>query len=109
MKKIALVYTLVSSHAEARDLAKDIIQKRYAGCVNIFPCQSIYEWDHQIQETDEWALLIKTSSAKSKIIFSYLTEKHPYQIPCILCSDQVSALEPFAHWIDQKARDEREK
>ncbi len=102
MEKIALVYTLVGSKEEATNLAKGLIQNHQAACVNIFPCQSVYEWEGEIQESNEWSLLIKTSSEHCQALCDYLSKNHPYQIPAILCHDQIQSSSPFANWVNQQ-------
>ncbi len=102
MGKIALIYTLVGSKEEATNLAKGLIQNHQAACVNIFPCQSIYEWEGKIQESNEWFLLIKTSSEQCQTLCDYLSKNHPYQIPVILCHDQIQSSSPFANWVNQQ-------
>ena len=104
MKKIAVVYTLVSSKEEAANLAKILIQRRQAACVNIFPCQSVYEWEGGIQESNEWALLIKTRSDQCQSLCDYLSQNHPYQTPAILCHDQLQSSALFTDWVDKQMK-----
>jgi periplasmic divalent cation tolerance protein len=99
LEKIAVIYTLVGSKEEALSLSKELIENHSAACINIFECQSVYEWEGKIQNSPEWALIIKTASEKCQTVRDILIQKHPYQIPAILFNDQISALKPFTDWV----------
>ena len=41
-------------------IAAALVESRLAACVNLFPVQSVYTWQGQLQQDDEWQLVIKT-------------------------------------------------
>src|SRR3546814_12241351 len=56
------VYIVFASDEEARCIGREMIERRYADCVNILgPCHSIYRWQGNIEESTEVADNFKTS------------------------------------------------
>nr|XP_024657503.1 protein CutA homolog [Maylandia zebra] len=66
----------------ARDLARGIVEKKLAACVNIVPAiKSIYEWQGKIEEDNEVLLVnIKTRSSKVPALAEYVRSNHPYEV-----------------------------
>jgi periplasmic divalent cation tolerance protein len=44
----------------ASEIARELVSKRFAACVNIFPISSIYRWNEKIEEDNEIAMFVKT-------------------------------------------------
>ncbi len=97
--KIAVLYTLVSTKEEARRLAKQIVTEHWAACVNIFACDSVYRWEGELQETCEYALLIKTTQEQRASLVQWISQHHPYKTPAVLYDSDVSCSGDFANWI----------
>ena len=91
----AFIIAIFGGYTGFSRLMEAKIQNHQAACVNIFPCQSVYEWEGEIQESNEWSLLIKTSSEHCQALCDYLSKNHPYQIPAILCHDQIQSSRPL--------------
>jgi periplasmic divalent cation tolerance protein len=57
-----LVLTTASSIDEARKIARALVEHLLAACVNIVPqVGSIYRWEGEVEEAEEWLLIIKTT------------------------------------------------
>ena len=58
-----LVLVTCASSAEAKRIARAVVQQRLAACVNILPgaVSSIYHWKGKVETARERLLLIKTS------------------------------------------------
>ena len=60
MKKIAVLIT-AGSKKEAGAIARELVKKKLAACVNIIPSvNSIYTWKGRIEESRECLLIAKT-------------------------------------------------
>ncbi len=59
MTEFIQVFTTVDSKKKAKDIAKTLLAKRLASCVQVFPINSIYWWRGKIEQAKEWFCLIK--------------------------------------------------
>jgi periplasmic divalent cation tolerance protein len=80
-----LVLTTAGSKEEARKIARTLVERRLAACVNVVPqIESVYRWQGNIEEAEEWLLLIKTTSAAFERVRDAIKELHSYELPeCI--------------------------
>jgi periplasmic divalent cation tolerance protein len=96
-----LVLTTASSKEEARRLAKELVERRLAACVNIVPnINSIYRWKEKVEESQEFLLLMKTTESAIPKLRDAIQELHSYEVPeCIvlLIEDGSAA---YLKWID---------
>lgn len=80
-----MVYSTVENMAEARAIARALIERRLAACVNILPgARSVYRWEGKIEETQECALLIKTDRTRLDDLLKAARSLHPYDVPALL-------------------------
>jgi periplasmic divalent cation tolerance protein len=100
-----IVLSTAGSEEEARKIARHLVDHQLAACVNIIPqVQSIYRWQGKVEESREWLLLIKTTTAKFTQVREAIDELHSYDLPeCIALSiDDGSAA--YLDWIEQSIR-----
>ncbi len=102
MTTLALIYTVLPTKEAATNLANHIIKTRQGACVNIFPCQSFYEWSGEIHDAPEYGMIIKTTSEQCSLLTAYIAKNHPYQTPAILYTSSISAWPPFGEWINSQ-------
>ena len=95
-----VVVTTVGTEDEANRLARELVARRHAGCVNIVPvARSVYRWQGKVCEDSEYLLIIKSVTDEYPAIEVAIQELHSYELPEIL-SFQVSDGEPgFLNWI----------
>tara|TARA_A100001037_G_C15153091_1_gene641002 strand:- start:1598 stop:1918 length:321 start_codon:yes stop_codon:yes gene_type:complete len=85
----------------SQDIAHKIIENHLAACVNIVECNSVYEWENEIQNEKEAILIIKTSEQKFEDLVLEIKNWIPYEIPCIERFDE--------DWIDGKFKEWRDE
>jgi periplasmic divalent cation tolerance protein len=80
-----LVLTTAGSEMEAQKIAKALVERRLAACVNIVPrIQSVYRWEGKVEQAVEYLLLIKTVQASEEQVRAAIRELHSYELPeCI--------------------------
>ncbi|HEV7395883.1 MAG TPA: divalent-cation tolerance protein CutA [Pyrinomonadaceae bacterium] len=80
-----LVLSTCGSIDEARKLARALVEKQLAACVNIVPqIESVYSWKGKVETSTEYLLLIKTTAGAFDELRDVLTELHSYDVPeCI--------------------------
>ena len=80
-----VVLTNVPDRAVAERLARDLVARRLAACVNLLaPCRSSYRWEGAIQHDEEHPLLIKTTAARYAALEAAIRAAHPYELPEIV-------------------------
>ncbi len=80
-----LVLSTAGTEAEAGTIARSLIERRLAACVNILPkIKSVYRWQEKIEESEEWLLVIKTTEKLFAEVQDTIKELHSYELPeCI--------------------------
>ncbi len=82
--KLTLFYIPVRDDAEASALSKIVIENRLAACANIYPSQSFYPWEGQMQHDMESVLILKTIPAAAVKLQALIEKHHSYETPCII-------------------------
>lgn len=84
IKSIALLYTTIDTIENANSLANQAISSNYAACVNILPITSVYKWNNEIENSQEFSLIFKTTPQNIAALEALISESHPYDIPAII-------------------------
>lgn len=84
---ILAVTTTVASRADAEALARAILGRRLAACVQVEEgLTSFYRWGGKDCEDAEVRLTIKTLPACAEGLRSLFAEEHPYKLPQFLAT-----------------------
>ena len=95
-----VVLTTLPNAAKARQVAKLLIQKKFAACVNILgPAQSFFRWEGKIDQAREFLLLIKTQASHFTRLRAFLEKHHPYSVPEIIALPVQKGNTPYLDWI----------
>ena len=80
-----IVLSTAGSEEEARRIARYLVERQLAACVNLVPrMESVYRWQGKIESSQEWLLLVKTSADQFPGVRDAIQELHSYQLPeCI--------------------------
>lgn len=93
-----ILYVTYPSEEEARRIADAAVSARLAACANLFPIQSAYWWNGNMESGGEWVSLLKTASYLKYRIQELIERLHPYETPCIM-QWGVSANDAYENWI----------
>jgi periplasmic divalent cation tolerance protein len=100
-----LMLTTASSSEEANAIASELVSRRLAACVNILgPISSVYHWQGEVEHSEEFLLLIKSTEAQSLPIQELIRELHSYQVPELLSFTVEAGLESYLDWIAASVR-----
>lgn len=101
-----VVLTNCASAKEAKRIARDLVDKRLAACVNIIapPVQSVYRWKAKIQKAREYSLLIKTTKECFAAVERTIRELHSYEVPEIIAVPIVAGSRDYLAWLEENVR-----
>ena len=100
-----LVLTTAGSEEEARKIARALVERRLAACVNIVPqVQSVYRWQETVEEAVEWLLVIKTTAAALARVQEAIAELHSYELPECICVGIEDGSAGYLNWIEESVR-----
>lgn len=90
---------------EAPDLARVLIDRRVAACVNLVTSvRSIYRWQGQVQDDAETLMIIKTSADRIGPLKAAIVELHSYDVPEFLVLPVVAGYDPYEAWVREQTR-----
>lgn len=94
------VVLVTAPATEAQRLARWVIERELAACVNLVPgiC-SVYRWEGRVCEEQEVLLVIKTPAALVRTLCEQLVEAHPYELPEVIALPIVGGHAPYLQWI----------
>jgi periplasmic divalent cation tolerance protein len=100
-----LVLTTAGSKDEARKIGHELVERMLAACVNIIPqVGSIYRWEGEVEEAEEWLLIVKTTRAAFERVREAINQLHSYDLPeCICLSIEDGSVE-YLSWIGQSVK-----
>jgi periplasmic divalent cation tolerance protein len=101
-----VVVTTCGSVGEARRIARALVERRLAACVNIqqLPVQSVYRWKGSVESTKEFLLLIKTSRKRFAALEKAIRGLHGYEVPEIIALPIVAGSRDYLAWISASVR-----
>jgi periplasmic divalent cation tolerance protein len=102
-----IVLTTAASEKEARKIARHLVDKRLAACVNIVPqVTSIYRWKNKVEEAGEWILMVKTTAAAFALVRNAIAEMHSYELPECICLAIEGGSTDYLQWIGEDVQAE---
>jgi periplasmic divalent cation tolerance protein len=95
-----VVFVTAPNRTEAKKIARRLVGRRLAACVNITePVQSIYRWKGKVEEQKEFLLIIKTTRDLFKKLESEILKNHSYTTPEIICLPIIDGTPNYLAWI----------
>jgi len=98
-----VVFSTCQTEEEARKLARHLVEKRLAACVNLVPgVRSVYWWKDQIEEGAEFLLVIKSRRDLLPRLTAELSKVHSYQVPEVIALAVVDGSRRYLEWMDRE-------
>lgn len=100
MTDARIVLTTSGSLEEAEHLARAIIERSLAACINIIPqIQSVYRWEGKVEQSTECLLVIKTKVTLFESLRDAIKELHSYELPECVMLEISDSSQPYLDWI----------
>jgi periplasmic divalent cation tolerance protein len=94
------VYTTLPDETTAKEVARTLVTERLAACANFFPIHATYLWQGELEQTQEWAMVLKTDNGIYPNLEARLKELHPYGVPAIVSYKIANGLPAYLSWIN---------
>ena len=98
--EIVLAYCTFPNEMIANEICERLVAEGTIACANIFPpMKSIYRWNGQMQKTEEWAAILKTSHFKRTALAERIRAIHPYALPALVFLNVDGGHPEFLNWV----------
>lgn len=95
-----VVVTTVGTEEQAYQIARELVARRQAACVNVLPgMRSVYRWKGKICKDGELLLVIKTLAEEFEGVSATIRELHSYELPEVLSFPVAQGEANFLEWI----------
>ena len=100
-----IVLSTAGSQEEARAIARALVERRLAACVNIVSLlESVYRWEGTVDSAQEWLLIVKTTQAAFPKVRDAIAELHSYDLPeCVMLAIEDGSAE-YLKWIEESVQ-----
>lgn len=96
-----IVITSTPDRDVALKIARALIERKLAACVNILAeVTSVYRWQGKLETAAEVPLMIKTRAAIYDDVEAVIKNLHPYELPEIVAVPIERGLPDFLEWIN---------
>ncbi|MEL6911315.1 MAG: divalent-cation tolerance protein CutA [Cyanobacteria bacterium J06629_2] len=100
-----VVLVTVASLSEGQAIATELIKAKLAACVNLFPIDSIYLWQSEINQEREYQLIIKTDLNQFAQLSAKIKTLHSYEVPEIIALPIVNGSQAYLNWLGSSLED----
>jgi periplasmic divalent cation tolerance protein len=91
--------TTLESREQALSLARDAVDARTAACVQVIgPITSVYRWQGEMEETEEFLCLLKVPSEGMEKLVQFVRDRHPYDTPELTAVGSTFVEERYLAW-----------
>lgn len=103
MEEYIQVSTTTEKKEDAEKIARNLVEKRLAGCVQILgPVTSAYWWKGNLESAKEWLCLIKSTKVLYPQVEEAIKALHPYETPEIIAVPIVAGSRDYLEWLKQE-------
>ena len=103
LKKYIIVQTHTNKKQIYENISKSLVEKKMAACVNIYPAVlSIYRYNSEVVEDNEYLIHVKTIADKFNEIRKIIERLHNYETPEIISLEILEGNEKYLKWIQNE-------
>ena len=101
-RNLRFVLVTCPSLALARKIARAVVEKRFAACVNVVgsPIESFYGWKGKIESAREHLLLIKTTTTRLPQLEAEVKRLHIYDVPEFISLPITGGSTDYLSWLN---------
>ena len=99
------VFTTTEKKEDAEKIAKALVEKRLAGCIQVVgPIISTYWWKDNVETAEEWLCIIKSKKDIFNELEKSIKEIHPYEVPELIAMPVVAGSDDYLQWLSKELR-----
>ena len=99
------VLTTIDDERRAEEIAKTLVERRLAACVQVIgPITSTYWWKNRVEGSREWILIIKSREELYDELEKMIRRLHSYEVPEIIAIPITRGSREYLKWIDEELR-----
>ena len=102
--KPCIVQTTCKDMDEAKKIAKILLNKKLAACIQISDVVSLYTWNNKLCDDNEKLVSIKTKKKNFKKIKREIKENHSYDLPEIISIDIENVSKEYKKFIGESCK-----
>ena len=101
-----IVLVTCGSLSEARKIARAVVEKKLAACVNIHtaPVESFYWWKGKVETGREYLLVMKTAARLVKLLEEEVLRLHSYETPEFLVMEIAAGADGYVEWLGKSVK-----
>jgi periplasmic divalent cation tolerance protein len=94
------IFTTVEHKEDAEKIAKILVEKRIAACVQIIgPLTSYFQWQGKLDSAQEYLCVIKSRNDLFPELEAVIKSLHPYEVPEILATPITHGGKDYLNWL----------
>ncbi len=98
-----VVFISAKDTDEAQKIAKALVKRRQAACVNIVPeVNSHFWWKDKLASTQESLLIVKTKESLLPEVIKSVKKIHSYSLPEIIALPVIGGSRDYLEWLDSE-------
>ena len=103
---VCVVLVTCGSRGEARRIARQVVERKLAACVNLFSSavESVYRWKGKVESAREWLLILKTTRARLPALENEIRRLHSYEVPEFIALAIASGSRKYLAWLTDSVR-----
>ena len=107
MTKFVTVLITCGSRREAAKIARALVDRRLAACVNILSTavESMYRWKGRTESAKEFLLVIKSTRRRFAALRHEVERLHTYEVPEIIALPISNGSPKYLRWLAESVRD----
>jgi periplasmic divalent cation tolerance protein len=100
-RQARIVLVTCGSLKEGRLIARNVVEKRLAACVNVVlsPLESVYTWKGKLEESREFLLIIKTTAKRLSELEREVKRLHSYDVPEFVVVPIIAGSKEYLAWL----------
>jgi periplasmic divalent cation tolerance protein len=108
-KETMLVLTTCGNDEDAGALARTLVERSLAACVNaVGKVSSTYRWKGELQQDQETLLIIKTTASRLAAVEKTIREQSKYELPELVALPIAAGGADYLAWIRESVGESKD-